>query len=99
MRARPAWTLPCTAFAHQPYSLLDLPRIRIALFDQAHRQSMRAEDQVNARAIRELPQHRADSLHHRLDVQRMTVELANGMFFRAAVGRRAIYAPPLLQAA
>ena len=59
---------------------------------------MRAENQMNAGAVRKLPQHRANPLHQRLNVQRVIVEMVDGAFRRPAV-RLSIHAPPLFQAA
>src|SRR5580704_1456007 len=77
MRSRPPRVLLRARFANQANRLLNLLRIRISLFHQAHRQPMRAEYQMNARTIRKLPKYRPDALHHRLHVARMVVELSD----------------------
>src|SRR5260370_34415266 len=66
MRPRPTGVLLCTQLADQTHRLLDLFRIRIALLEQAHRQTMGAAPQVNSRTGRELPQNRSGSLDQRL---------------------------------
>src|SRR5260221_312813 len=73
---------------------VESPRVRVALLHQAHRQPVRAEHQMDAGAIRKLPQHRANPLHHRLNIQRVIIELPDGVYFRAALGR-AVDALPL----
>src|SRR6516165_4320237 len=59
---------------------------------------MRAENQMNARAVGELPQHGADPFDQRLNVERMTVEMVNRTLRRPAV-RLSVYAAPFSQAA
>src|SRR5580658_10501432 len=98
MRARPAWTLFSSLFAHQANRGFDLIGIWIAFFDQAHRQAVRAENQMCARAVRELAQDGADALRNSLNIKRMIVKLANRALRRAAI-RLSVNAPPFLEAA
>ena len=83
MNLRPAVVLLRAQLAHQPHRFFDLFRIRIAFFDQAHRQSVRAENQMNPRAIWKLPQNRTDALHQRLNVKRVIVKVINRALGRA----------------
>src|SRR6266446_2236053 len=81
-RLRPARKLLCAQFAHETYRLLDLLWIGVALFDQAHRQTMRAEHQMNPRTVRKLPQYRSNPLDQRLNIERMIVKIIDGTFRR-----------------
>src|SRR6266481_4706905 len=103
MNFRPARIPPRAQLANQPHCLFDLLRIGVALFYQAHRQPMRAEDEMNARAVRELPQNRTDAFDQRLDVERMLVKMVDRTLRRAAVVlapfRTFNNAPPLFQTA
>ena len=47
LKAKHVRILPGAHFADQPHRRLDVLRVGIALFDQRHRQSVRAEDQVH----------------------------------------------------
>src|SRR5260370_40569662 len=62
------------------HGLLDLFWIRIALLDQTHRQTVRAEYQMNSRTVRELPQYGSDPLNQRLNIQRVLVKIVDGAF-------------------
>src|SRR6266478_4306987 len=64
------------------HGLLDLFWIRVALLDQTHWQTVRAEHQMNPRAVRELPQHGSDSLNQRLNIQWMIVKIVDGALRR-----------------
>jgi len=44
---------------------------------------MRAEHQMNARTVRELPQYGSDPLNQRLNIQRMVVKIVDRAFRRA----------------
>src|SRR5277367_1602860 len=98
MCLRPAGVLLSSLFADKPNSSLDLIRIRITFFDEAHRQSVRAENLMNAGAVCEVPQNRTDSLHERLNIKRIVVELTDSALRRATFWLP-IDAPPLLEAA
>src|SRR5580704_3765311 len=98
MCLRPAGILLSSLFADEPNSSFDLVWIRIPFFNQAHRQAVRAENQMNAGAIRELSQDGADPLHKRLNIERMVVELADRALRRATF-RLPIDAAPFLEAA
>src|SRR2546423_11048613 len=97
MRSRPVGILPRPRLAHETYGRFNLIWVGVTFLDQTHGQPMRAEHQMNARAVRELPKHGADSLHQRLNVQRVIIELPNGMFLWFPV-RRTTDATPFFQA-
>src|SRR5260370_42401564 len=80
VRAGPARILFRAQLTSQTYCLLDLFWIRVALFDQTHRQAVGAEHEMNPRTVRELPQHGADALNERLNVKWMTVEIVAGLY-------------------
>src|SRR6266478_7991134 len=63
------------------HGLLDLFWIRVALLDQTHWQTVRAEHQMNPRAVREMPQYRSNPLNQRLNIKRMIVEIVDGAFY------------------
>src|SRR6266567_4052161 len=69
----------------QTYCLLDLFWIRVTLFNQAHRQAVGAENEMNPRAVRELPQHGAAALNERVNVQGVIVETVDGVYGGSAV--------------
>src|SRR6266403_72957 len=98
MRARPVGEFLRSAFADEAHGLLNVARVRIAIFNQAHWQAVRAEDEMNARAVRKLSQAFANVGDQRLDVQRVIEEMFDGAFGER-VHRLAINAAPLLQAA
>src|SRR5580704_1867519 len=85
VRFRPAGKLLSSLFRDQADRGFDLMRIGIPLLDQAHRQAMRAENQVNAGTVRELPEDGADTLRHRLNIKWMIVKLADGALRRAGL--------------
>src|SRR5712664_4994282 len=62
------------------HGLVDLFWIRIAFLDQAHWQTMRAEHQMDSRAVRELPQHRSNPLNQCLNINWMVVEIIDRAF-------------------
>src|SRR5712691_3135280 len=68
------------------HGLLDLFWIRIALLDQTHRQTMRAEYQMNSRTVRELPQYGSDPLNQRLNIQRVVVKILDRALWRFGNG-------------
>src|SRR5207245_1963243 len=53
---------------------------------------------MNARTVRELPQHRTNSLDQRLNIKRMVVKMIDRVLWRAA-GGISIHPAPFLQAA
>src|SRR5260370_35109985 len=85
------------------HGLLDLFWIRIALLDQTHRQTVRAEHQMDSRTVRELPQYGSDSLNQRLNIQRVVVKILDRALWRFGNGvspLRLVGDPaPFLQAA
>src|SRR6266702_4807629 len=85
VRAGPTRILFRAQLTNQTYCLLDLLWIRVALFDQAHRQAVGAEHEMNPRTVRELPQHRADALNERVNVQGMIVEIVDGVYVGSAI--------------
>ncbi len=96
--ARPIRKARGSMFANQAHGFRNVPRVRIALFHQAHRQSMSAEDQLNARAVGKLAQYFANVGGERLDVQRVIVEMLDAALGKT-LNRLAVHAAPLLQAA
>src|SRR6266704_92825 len=85
VRAGPARILFRAQLTIQTYGRLDLLWIRVAFFVQTHRQAVGAEHEMNPRAVRELPQHGADTLHERLNVQGVIVEIVDGVYGGSAV--------------
>src|SRR5713226_1499671 len=59
MNFRPARMQFRAQFANQSHRFFDLLWVRVAPFDQAHRQPVRAEYKMDPRAVRELPQNRS----------------------------------------
>src|SRR5277367_2279298 len=98
MCLRPPGILLSSLFADQPNGSFDLVWIRISFFDEAHRQAMRTENQMNAGAVRELPQYGTDTLRERLNIERVVVELTDGAL-RRAIFWLPIDATPFLEAA
>src|ERR1700692_2876846 len=92
VRTRPVWKLLGTSFTGQTHGCFYLARVGIALFDQAHRQSVSAENQVNPRAVRKLPQHTTDVFNQTEDIQRMIVETFDHSFGWSAAGSRPLRA-------
>src|SRR6266581_1721915 len=80
VRAGPARVLFRAQLTSQTYCLLDLLWIRVTLFNQAHRQAVGAEHEMNPRAVRELPQHGADALNERVNVPGGFVEIVAGVY-------------------
>src|SRR5258708_19382462 len=74
MRARPVEEFLRAAFADEAHGLLNVTGVRIAVFNQAHWQAVRAEDEMNARAVRKLSQAFANVGDERLDVERVVEE-------------------------
>jgi len=98
MRSRPVEEFLRSAFADEAHGLLNVARVRIAVFNQAHWQAVRAEDEMNARAVRKLSQAFANVGDQRLDVQRVVEEMFDGALGEAVL-RLAVDAAPFFQAA
>src|SRR6266702_4629706 len=85
VRAGPARILFRSQLTCQTYCLRVLICIRVTLFNQAHRQAVGAEDEMNPRTVRELPQNGADALNERVNVQGVIVETVDGVYGGPAV--------------
>ena len=85
-------------FANEANGFGNVLGIGIALFDEAHREAVGAEEKMNARGVGKLAQAFADVGDESFDVQRMIVK-----GFNAALGKRvhgfAVDAAPFLKAA
>src|SRR5213082_1280527 len=103
MRPRPIGILLYAKFARKTHRLLDLLRIRVALLDQTHWQTMSAEYQMNSRTVRKLPQYGSDSLNQRLNIEWMIVKIVDGALRSSPCGRSPVCLirdpRPFLQAA
>ncbi len=71
LKAQRVRIFPAAALHHQVDGVGNLLRIRISAFDQAERQSVRAEDDVRAVRIVKMRQRKGDFFGDRLDVERM----------------------------
>ena len=85
-------------FADEANGFVDVLRIGIALFDEAHGQAVGAEEEMDARGIGKLAEAFADVGDEGFDVERMIVEIFDGAFGES-VDRFAVDAAPFFEAA